>query len=1260
MPNGMASYSWSGPNGFTSNLQNPTVSMNATLVMAGDYSVTVTNAAGCSGSDVTTVVVTQAPSVDAGPNDSICYGDTLFISGATASFYSSLLWTSSSGYNGFSNNTVLNPYYVPGSTDLANGQVTLYLTAFGNGPCGLATDSMILKLPSQLQVSISSISPFVIGPNTDIEVCLTYEDHLVVQDLSYFLQAPDGITSIPLKEVENPGGLCNFFGGPGSSVDLCFTTQLAIDDTLDLCYGGVPTDISGTYAATGDWSTLFGQNPRDGGWAIVISDYLSTEGSGNPDGQLTHASISFTDTSIFTGELTTIQFESGVVNISIVEGDGFTPGGVTYAVPQGLRTSCAGTCDALALVQVTGGSPPYIIYDWDDPLVPDMDSVFLCEGSYSITVTDAMGCTGSTTVNVLSPPAIVINEATHTDTIACFGDSSGFISVKASGGTGTLDYTLLPDIPSETADSGYFSGLTAGTYTIRVEDARGCYHDTTLTIYQHSQLVLVSAVVTDSVFCSGDNNGRIEAVASGGTLPYTFILEPIGISNSTGIFINLGPGTYTVRLTDANDCDTVDSNPLILGVPVPLLIDTVVVDPILCKGGTGTLTVVATGGTPPYDVFVNGAPEQSGINDTAIIIRGSGNYDISITDSKGCSATWPTVSLTDPPALVLDSLIVNPITTCYTDSVGEIAVYVSGGTGTIEYSLNGTDYQTDSIFTGLTGGPYTVYYHDGNGCAATVDTTIASPPLLLGNPIITNVEGDNLGSILLNPTGGTPFPSPDEYLYSIDGGPLTTDPLFDSLDVGTYLVHVEDANGCVWEDSIAIIAIFLDVTVITIDADCYGEPSGEIRIWMNNGQQPYDIYYAEVGDPLELVYSNVFETFRTIASVFPGDYHIRVVDADTRLFDTIVTVGSPPPFDIEKQRSYISCYEYTLLGGTPSDGYITYESTGGAGGFTYSWADTPEPDSIRQNLVTGTYVVTITDRNDCELIDSTILIAEDTINARINLIYIDPNRLVTTQELTDYPSSDDDTLCYLSTWNLFAGYNSRIILDSLRWSPDTVLDEPENYDQNEISITMYHPMQIRLTITNHRCMDYDIINLYMYDTIGMAIGTDAYRVGDSIYDPYGKPLNLYAPSGYTSYLWLAEEEFEDDEIQNAVLTPFIDQVLMVIGTTSDRCYESDTAYIVIQRPIEQAYDVFTPNNDGYNDYWIIPNADQYNDLEVFIFDRWGQQVFYSKPYGTDQFHTWEGKSQKNGKDLPIGSYYYIIKPNDGKQKPLTGTVTIVR
>jgi gliding motility-associated-like protein len=1261
LPNGMASYSWSGPNGFTSNIQNPTVSANATLAMAGLYTVTVTDIAGCSNTASTTVIVTAAPIADAGPNDSICFGDTLFITDASASNYSSLLWTSSSGYNGFNDNSILNPYYVPGSTDQANGQVTLYLMAFGTGPCGFAIDSMILRLPSQIQVSVGSISPFVIGANTDIEICMTYEDHLVVQDLSYFLQAPDGMTIIPLKEVENPGGMCNFFGGPGSSVDLCFITELTPDDTMILCDPGFWKDISGTYAATGDWSNFYGQNPADGGWSIIILDYLATEGSGNPDGYLTHASISFIDTSIFTHELTTIQFESGVVNIPMIEGDGFTPGGVTYAVPLGLRTSCAGTCDALAMVTVTGGTPPYLIYDWDDPLVPDEDSVFLCEGIYTITVTDAMGCTGSTSITVISPPAIVFDDINYTDTLDCYGDSNGFISVQASGGTGSLTYTLLPDIPSETADSGYFSGLSAGMYTIHVEDAMGCYHDTTLMIVQPSELILESAVVTDSVFCSGETNGRIEATASGGTPPYTFILEPSGISNNTGIFTNLGPGSYVVRLTDANNCDTINSDTLILGVPIPLIIDTVIVTPILCHGETGTMTVVVAGGRPPYDVFVNGAPEQSGITDTAIIVRGPGNWDISVTDANACTASWPTIAFTDPSAMVIDSLITTPITTCYTDPVGEIAIYVSGGTGSIEYSLNGIIYQSSNLFTGLTGGPHIVFYRDANGCVETTIAVIPSPPLLLGNPTVTDVEGDSLGSILLNPTGGTPFPPPDEYRYSIDGGPLTTNPLFEDLTPGTYLVHVEDANGCPWDSLITIVVLDLNVTITVIDADCYGEPLGEIRIRMNDGTPPYTIYYAELGNPLEVWYTGM-DNFRTIPSVFPGVYIIRVVDFNSRRFEDTVTVSSPDPLSYSISTDQVSCHEYTLTGGAPNDGSITINNvSGGTGNYAYTWSDIGVGGPQRQNLTAGLYIFTISDENGCSLIDSIELVGQDTIYAQIFLDLNEPDRNLTGSELSNYPVSGSDTLCYLSNWLLFATYNHpESPYETLEWIPDTVLDDPNDFDQTDVSITMKYPLSIRLTITRGQCMDFDLINLYMFDTIGMHIETDAYRIADSIYDPLGKPLNLFSTDSFAAYLWLATDEFEDNELQNVILAPFRDQEVIAIGTTFDRCYESDTVFVVIQQPLGEIFDVFTPNDDGYNDYWNIPNALQYPDLEVIIFDRWGQQVFYSKPYGIDPYHTWDGKSQKNGKDLPIGSYYYIIKPNDGEHKPISGTVTIVR
>jgi uncharacterized protein (DUF2141 family) len=248
-----------------------------------------------------------------------------------------------------------------------------------------------------------------------------------------------------------------------------------------------------------------------------------------------------------------------------------------------------------------------------------------------------MGCTGSTSVVVTEPPAIVINTLTYTDTLSCFGDTTGSIQINATGGTGSLEYTLLPgNIPSETPGSGTFTNLGAGIYTVHIEDVNGCYLDTTLIIYQFPQLMLVSAAVTDSVFCAGDMNGRIVATASGGALPYTFILEPGSITNSTGIFNNLGPGSYIVRLTDANNCDTINSDTLILGVPIPLEIDTVLIDPIACNGDVGTMTVVVIGGLAPYDIYVNGSLEQTGITDTAIVTRSAGNYDNSVIDAHGC------------------------------------------------------------------------------------------------------------------------------------------------------------------------------------------------------------------------------------------------------------------------------------------------------------------------------------------------------------------------------------------------------------------------------------------------------------------------------------------------------------------------------------------------------------------------------------------------------------------------------------------------
>jgi len=344
------------------------------------------------------------------------------------------------------------------------------------------------------------------------------------------------------------------------------------------------------------------------------------------------------------------------------------------------------------------------------------------------------------------------------------------------------------------------------------------------------------------------------------------------------------------------------------------------------------------------------------------------------------------------------------------------------------------------------------------------------------------------------------------------------------------------------------------------------------------------------------------------------------------------------------------------LDGSPaSNGSITITNVeGGVGGYTFAWSDTSLTTSSRPNLPAGTYTVTVQDANGCELVNTTILEGEEVINTRMGIVPI-PNNV----GLPVRYDIEDTTICYLSRWHLYVNYQEGYYIE---WTPEIYLDYPElTENADSVSITACETGQIIVYVTTDRCMDYDLIEFSFFDTLGAYIYSDPNlrRDGDTIYAPLGQPLTLWIQESYLSFEWFGTGPFSTTNEALTTLTPAEDQVVSFRGSTPDGCIETDYVYVIILKPIE-VYDVFTPNDDGYNDYWEIRNAFQYTNLEVFIFDRWGQQVFYSKPYGTSMHHVFEGKSQKNGKDLPIGTYYYIIKPNDGEQEPFTGTVTIIR
>ena len=194
LPNGMTSYNWSGPNSYTSGLQNPVVSPSATTAMAGLYTVTVTDGNLCENSASTTVVVISAPTANAGPDTSVCAGSIYTLNG-TASNYSSLLWTSS-GTGSFNDPNIEDPIYTPSAADITAGSIVLTLTAYGNAPCSDATDNMTLTI--NLPPSANA------GPDASICEGSTHTLNGTASNYSSLLWTSSGTGSFNDPNIEDP------------------------------------------------------------------------------------------------------------------------------------------------------------------------------------------------------------------------------------------------------------------------------------------------------------------------------------------------------------------------------------------------------------------------------------------------------------------------------------------------------------------------------------------------------------------------------------------------------------------------------------------------------------------------------------------------------------------------------------------------------------------------------------------------------------------------------------------------------------------------------------------------------------------------------------------------------------------------------------------------------------------------------------------------------------------------------------------------
>jgi hypothetical protein len=485
----------------------------------------------------------------------------------------------------------------------------------------------------------------------------------------------------------------------------------------------------------------------------------------------------------------------------------------------GYSITCNGANDGRAVALPTGGTAPFT-YLWSNGATTQF-LTGLAPGTYSVTVTDASGCSISGSVT-LTEPAVLVSSGTVSTyscgyNVSCFGSNDGSIDLSVSGGADCLAYTYAWSNGASTED---VSGLTAGSYSVTVTDANGCVTTSSFTLTEPAPL---TGTLTPSVYacgynisCFGASNGSIATTVAGGCGPYTF-----SWSNGSGTqdVLGLPAGTYIVTITDANGCVLVLTQELTQ--PTELLSSGVPSAyacgySVSCNGATdGSINLSATGGA---DCVGYTYLWSTGATTEDVSGLGAGSYSVTVTDANGCTSV-SSFTLTQPDVLVASGV---PATyacgynvSCFGATNGSIDLTMSGGCAPFTYSWsNGA---TTEDVSGLGAGSYSVNVVDANGCTASASFTLTQPALLVSSGVMGvyacgyNVScfGACDGSINLSASGGADCVA---YSYLWSNGATTED--VSGLCAGSYSVTVTDANGCTSTSSFTLTS----PTPVVVDA----------------------------------------------------------------------------------------------------------------------------------------------------------------------------------------------------------------------------------------------------------------------------------------------------------------------------------------------------------------------------------------------------------------------------------------------------------
>jgi hypothetical protein len=502
--------------------------------------------------------------------------------------------------------------------------------------------------------------------------------------------------------------------------------------------------------------------------------------------------VNFQTTTVFANLLigsykATIRDANGCKFSTNVSVEGTSPITATALITK--PVTCNGDTNGEITVTISGGEAPYQ-YAINSGAFTSGNGVLnnLAAGIYTISVKDANNCIVSLPALTIDTPAAITASISAQANPSC-SSNNGSITVITSGGTGTLSYSK--DNGATFVSSNIFNNLAAGTYTIVVKDANNC------TVTLPAVTLIVPVIIaqingTNPNSCTTSDGTITINNPQGGLAPYVYSLNGGGFQNSS-TFAGLSSGNYTVTVQDANGCQatltqTITSTGGITAITIVPTAET------SCGANDGKITVSGIiGATGPYEYFIDGVANPSGINSNIFSGLEPKMYVIRVVAANGCVFTAnSTINASCTPNCTLTARAISTPVLCngVENGTAEL-IEVSGGSGSYEYSIDGNTYQDSPVFSNLAPGTYTILVRDKNNktCIASFITPRVTSLFNVSGVIVVNQPKSCLekGSIeFTNVSGGQ-----EAYSFSINGNTFLSAKLYTGLDAGNYQATIK-------------------------------------------------------------------------------------------------------------------------------------------------------------------------------------------------------------------------------------------------------------------------------------------------------------------------------------------------------------------------------------------------------------------------------------------------------------------------------------